>query len=240
MKRVGIIQSSYIPWKGYFDLIARVDDFVLYDDVPFSKHDWRNRNRVKTPAGAAWLSIPVLTRGRFGQPIREVRVADRRWAARHWKTIQTYYARAAHFKELAPALAALFARAGGEPWLHRVNELFIRAICDLLDIRTRITASMEYRLSGGRVERLVDLCAQLGAAEYLSGAAARSYLDEAAFAARGIAVRWMDYASYPDHRQLHTPPFVHEVTVLDLLLNEGVEGARRYMRALREPCSSPS
>lgn len=229
MKRVAILQSSYIPWKGYFDLIARVDEFILYDDVQYTKNDWRNRNRIKTRAGAAWLTIPVLCKGKFGQKICEAEIGDRRWAARHWKSLQTCYARADGFPAVAPTIRDLYEHAAEERSLSRVNRLFLSALCGLLGIATRITRSSDYELRGDRTERLVHLCEQAGATEYLTGPAARAYLEEERFAARGIAVRWMSYAGYPEYRQLHTPPFIHEVSILDLLFNVGAEEAGRYM-----------
>jgi hypothetical protein len=232
-KRVAILQSSYIPWKGYFDIVASVDEFILYDAVSYSKGDWRNRNRIKTHTGLAWLTVPVCTSGRFGQPIREVEVHDARWAGKHWKSLETYYARAQGFDELAPTLRETYERAASESRLSRINELFIETICALLRIRTRITSSSDYALHGNRTERLIHLCEQAGAKEYLSGPAARAYLDTGLFSDCGIGVRWMDYSGYPEYRQLHGSPFVHEVSILDLLLNEGAANARRYMLAWR-------
>ncbi|HSF42633.1 MAG TPA: WbqC family protein [Thermoanaerobaculia bacterium] len=233
MKRAAILQSSYIPWKGYFDLIHRVDEFILYDDVSYSKNDWRNRNRIKTRTGPLWLTIPVLATGRFGQRVRDVEIVDPRWAAKHWKSIQAHYARARCFGEVAPLLEELYERAASETHLSRVNEMFLRTLCDRLEIGTRITLSSEYDLADDRVGRLVSLCEQVGATEYLSGPAARAYLDEARFAERGIAVRFMDYSGYAEHEQLWGAPFIHEVSILDLLLNEGVAGARSYLSELR-------
>lgn len=233
MKRAAILQSSYIPWKGYFDLIRRVDEFILYDDVSYSKNDWRNRNRIKTRTGPLWLTIPVLATGRFGQRIRDVEIGDPRWATKHWKSIRSHYARARGYGEVAPLLAELYERAASETRLSRVNEIFLRALCGLLEIGTRITLSSEYDLAGDRVGRLVSLCEQVGATEYLSGPAARDYLDEARFSERGIAVHYMDYSGYREHEQLWGPPFIHEVSLLDLLLNEGIAGARDYFSEIR-------
>lgn len=233
MKSIAILQSSYVPWKGYFDIIGLVDEFILYDDASYSKNDWRNRNRIKTRNGPVWLTIPVLATGRFGQPIQEVEIGDPRWATKHWKTIQAHYARARHFGELAPVLGNLYERAAGERLLSRVNEIFLRALCELMGIGTRITRTSDYELRGDRTERLVHLCEQAGAQEYLSGPAAKAYLDTQGFAARGIAVRWMDYSGYPEHAQLFSPPFIHEVSILDLLLNEGAAGAKHYMLSAR-------
>jgi hypothetical protein len=234
MKRTAILQSSYIPWKGYFDIINMVDEFILYDDMQYTKNDWRNRNRIKSHTGTAWMTIPVSLKGRFGQRIRDVEVNDPRWSAKHWKSIQVHYARAPYFKALRPILQELYERAAKEVLLSKINEIFIRGICDLLGIRTQITRSMDYELKGDRVECLVSLCEQSGAGQYLSGPAAKGYLEEQVFTAKDIEVLWMDYTGYPEYRQLFAPPLIHEVTILDLLLNEGVEEAPRFLLSMRD------
>jgi len=228
MPRLAAVQSSYVPWKGYFDLIAAVDEFVLYDDVQYTKHDWRNRNRIKTREGVRWLTIPVRTTGRFGQRINQVELVGPHWARRHLRSLRQAYAGAPAFCDLLPWLEDVYQRAEQEQRLSRINELFVRELCALLGITTRITRAADHRLPQGRVERLVELCRQRGADEYLSGPAARSYLDEEAFSTAGIGVRWMDYDGYLEYPQLW-PPFEHRVSVLDLLVHVGVEAAPCYL-----------
>jgi hypothetical protein len=228
-KRIAIVQSSYIPWKGYFDLINQVDEFILYDDLQYTRRDWRNRNRIKTPNGPAWLTIPVKAKGRYYQKIRDTVVHDRNWSSRHWKAICLSYSRARYFEATRHVFQGLYEECRVETHLGRINFRFLRAISDMLGIRTRITWSMDYELVGGRTERLVHLCRQAGASEYLSGPAAKAYLDEALFSGEGIRVRWMDYSGYPEYAQLFCPPFIHEVSIIDLILNEGPEEARTYM-----------
>jgi hypothetical protein len=230
-KTVAIVQSNYIPWKGYFDLIARVDEFVLYDDMQYTRRDWRNRNRVKTPHGVQWLTVPVEVKGKYHQRIKDTLVSDRAWARSHWQTIQHSYARAPHFASYRDRLAELYARAGALTRLSEINCLFLTAICGMLGIRTRISWSMDYRLADERTERLVEICRQAGATEYVSGPAARAYMDESRFAAAGIALTYMDYAGYPEYPQLY-PPFEHAVSVLDLILNTG-EDAPAFMKYVR-------
>ncbi|MDR5779080.1 WbqC family protein [Caballeronia sp. LZ065] len=219
MKKVAILQSNYIPWKGYFDMIAAVDEFVIYDEVQFTKNDWRNRNRIKTRNGGEWITIPVQQE-RLDQKISETRVLNGRWAVKHWKAIANNYARAPYFAQYADVLEALYRQAGQLEWLSEINLLFIRTICNLLGVTTNITSSRDYDLSGDRVARLVSVCCQADAQVYLSGPAAKNYLDEALFAAAGVGVEWMSYDGYPEYPQLHAP-FEHGVTVLDLLLNTG-------------------
>lgn len=222
-KKVAILQSNYVPWKGYFDLIRAVDEFIVYDEVQYTKNDWRNRNRIKTRAGVQWLSVPVRQE-RLDQKISETRVADPRWAARHWRAISNSYARARYFERYAVVIEEWYREAGACEMLSDINTLFIRRVCSTLGIATRITSSRDYALQGDRVQRLVSICRQAGAEVYLSGPAARDYLDEAIFAEGGMRVEWMRYDGYPEYPQLF-PPFEHGVSILDLLFNVGPEHA---------------
>ncbi len=226
-KKAAIVQSNYIPWKGYFDLIASVDEFILFDDMQYTKRDWRNRNKIKTPRGPAWLTIPVESKGKYLQKIRDTKVADPEWGKKHWRRIGDNYAKARFFKDYEEALAPLFFT--GADYLSEINRAFIATLCALLGIRTRITDAGDYPPFEGKSARLAELCLRAGADEYLSGPSARDYLDESVFSERGIRVSYIDYSGYPEYRQLF-PPFDHRVSVLDLLFNEGPE-ARRFMKA---------
>ena len=218
-KTVAIVQSSYIPWKGYFDLIASADQFILLDDVQYTARDWRNRNRIKTREGTAWLSIPVHTKGRYLQAIKEVQVSDATWRERHWKTILHNYRQAKYFDAYADRFQALYLDEDDER-LSAINYRFLKAICDALAIETKIGCSMEFPLLEGKTERLVDLCRQCGATRYLSGPSARAYIDASQFEAADIELSYFTYGPYPEYDQLF-PPFVHEVTALDVLFNLG-------------------
>lgn len=225
-KRVALVQSNYIPWKGYFDMVAGVDEFIFYDDRQYTHEDWRNRNRIKTARGPQWLTIPVERR--LGQRIDEARISDPRWAVRHWKTLSQTYARAPHFDELRDSFAAAYSECGDEPMLASVNRRLIAEVCASLRIETRLVDVAAYQVEGDRTERIVSICLAAGAAVYLSGPRARSYLEPSLFADAGIELEWMDYDGYPEYHQLH-PPFVHEVTILDLLFNTGARAAG-YMK----------
>ena len=227
-KRVAIVQSCYIPWKGYFDLINLVDEFVLYDDRQYTRRDWRNRNRIKTPNGSQWLTIPVEVKGRYHQRIDETTVSDPDWPDAHWKTLLHTYAAAPFFDEHRDVVEAWY-REAGDPRLSAVNRLFLEGLCGLLGIETKLSWSTDYEAEGAKTERLVSLCRAAGATTYLSGPSASDYLDEGLFAEAGIAVEYMDYAGYPEYPQLH-PPFDHAVTVLDLVFNTGPD-APRFMKS---------
>ena len=229
-KCVAIVQSSYIPWKGYFDLIRAVDEFILLDDVQFTRRDWRSRNRIKTPQGLMWLTIPVQSKGRYLQTIQETHVAEGGWSGKHWASLRANYARAPFFEAYASGLEAVYRDLAKETRLSAINHALIVAACGFLAIETPIRWSSDYEVVSGRNERLVALCRQAGATDYLSGPSARDYMDEAMFAAAGVAVRFADYSGYREYPQLY-PPFEHHVSVLDLLFSTG-HGARKYLKAV--------
>lgn len=218
-KTIAIVQSNYIPWKGYFDLIGMVDEFVLFDDMQYTRRDWRNRNRIKTPKGSRWLTIPVRTKSRRGQKIRDVIVDEPEWNHRHWKTIKQNYASAVHFDEYRALFKELYLGCQ-ETYLSLINHRFLIAICCLLEIETKVTWSMDYQLVEGKTERLVGICKQSEANKYISGPSARGYIDESLFASEGIELQFIDYSGYAQYRQLY-PPFEHAVSIIDLIFNEG-------------------
>jgi hypothetical protein len=228
-RTVAIVQSCYIPWKGYFDLVQSVDEFILYDDRQFTRRDWRNRNRIKTPAGIRWLTIPVEVKGRYHQRIDETMIADPSWADRHWKTLVHSYSAAPHFEKYAPVIEQLYRDAAPETRLSGVNRTLLEGICRLLGIETVLSWSTDYEVDGDRTERLLALCQAAGADRYLSGPRARDYLDEDLFARAGIELVYADYSGYPEYEQLY-PPFEHGVTILDLVWHVGGE-APRYMKS---------
>ena len=220
-KRIAIVQSSYIPWKGYFDLIRSVDEFVLYDDAQFTRRDWRNRNRIKTADGLKWLTVPVEMKGKYGQAIKDTRISDPSWGEKHWKSLVHAYSKAPCFSQCAARIEEVYQDASDEA-LSQINYRFLTAICGILGIDTKITWSMDYAATGRKSERVLDICRQAGASEYLSGPSARAYLDESLFEEAGIDVVWMEYDGYPEYDQLH-PPFEHHVTALDLIFHTGTK-----------------
>jgi hypothetical protein len=231
MKKIAIVQSNYIPWKGYFDLIAMVDEFVLFDDMQYTRRDWRNRNQIKTPQGVQWLTVPVVVKGKYTQKIKETEIDGVDWAALHWKAFEQNYRRAPHFDEIAGWLKPLYLSSAGASHLSTLNRRLIEAVCGYLGIRTRISNSSDYVLPEDKTERLADICVQAGAGEYVSGPAAKDYIDEAVFEEKGIGLRWFDYSGYREYPQLWGE-FAHEVTVLDLLFNCG-ERAPDFMRHVK-------
>lgn len=230
MKKVAILQSNYIPWKGYFDMIRMVDEFILYDDMQYTRRDWRNRNKIKTPNGLQWLTIPVESKGNFYQKINETKVSGHDWCDKHWHALSLNYAHAPYFKQYGPQIHALYEKCKEEDYLSRINYLFLTEICAILDIRTKITWSSDYTLVDGKTERLVGLVKDSGGSEYLSGPAAKDYIVDACFEEAGIKLTYMDYSGYPEYPQ-QFGGFEHTVSILDLLFNTG-DQAIQYMKKI--------
>jgi len=227
-KKIAIVQSNYIPWKGYFDIINRVDEFIIYDDMQYTRRDWRNRNKIITPNGLQWLTIPVMVKGKYYQKINQVEISDFRWAKKHWATIVHHYHDSPYFNHYKSLFSSLYLEMN-ESLLSRVNYLFIKAINDVLGISTVIRCSSEFNLMEGKTEKLLGICKSAGATEYLSGLSAKDYLDESLFIKNGITVKWMDYTDYPQYPQQYSSPFEHGVTILDLIFNTG-EKAMDYIQ----------
>lgn len=218
-KRVAILQSNYIPWKGYFDIIHDVDEFVFHDDLQYTKQDWRNRNLIKTPAGTEWLTIPVGTSEK--RKICEVELpAGSSWARDHWRKLLSSYETAPYLDLYAPVFENVYLKASWRT-LSELNQHLIRTIArDILGIRAEFHDSRELNLRSSKQDRVLDILEKIDASAYVSGPSAKSYIDPRAFAARGIDLIWKDYAGYPEYPQVH-PPFVHQVTILDLLFHAG-------------------
>lgn len=230
-KKIAIVQSNYIPWKGYFDLINMVDEFILYDNMQYTRRDWRNRNRIKTAQGLQWLTIPVNVKGKYYQKICETCVSDSKWGKTHWNTIVHNYSKSKCFTEYKDLFEGLFLDIN-ERYLSLINFRFISAICEILGIHTHISWSMDYKNIDGKTERLIYLCQQAKATEYISGPTAKDYIDEKLFREAGIKLSYIDYSGYPVYSQLFLP-FVHEVSILDLILNEG-HSAAKFLKSFKQ------
>ncbi len=221
--KAAVIQSNYIPWKGYFDIIHDVDLFIFYDDIQYTKNDWRNRNKIKTDQGPRWMTIP--TGSQSNRLIHEVELPGGTWRRDHFRKIEMYYRKTPYYNRYKSFLEYVYL---DQSWKHlsKLNHFLIRTIAqEFLGIKTKFADSREYDLKGQKSERLLDLVSQAGADVYFSGPAARSYLDEAAFRQAGIEVVYKDYTGYPEYDQRY-PPFCHQVSILDLLFNCGDEAGK--------------
>ncbi len=225
MRILSVLQSNYIPWKGYFDLIRSADEFVILDEVQYTKNDWRNRNQIKTANGLQWLTIPIKSHFIEHPRICDVEVSEPRWATKHWRSVEQAYARSPYLPRYRDEIETLYNDCRNITSLSRINRHFLDAFCRMLEIKTPIRRASDV-LEGLGVEtmdrnlRLINLCKSLGADAYLSGPAANDYIDEDLFRQNGIKLIWADYSNYPVYPQLHGE-FKHGVSVLDMILNLG-------------------
>ena len=226
-----ILQPSYIPWRGYFHQIAKADLFIFYDDVQYDERGWRNRNQIKTRAGLKWLTIPVQSANvSWGQTaINEVLISSSKdWGNLHLETLRHAYAKAPHFSRYRPMFERWYAG-----WPSLLADFLIATTVELaheLGIRqTQFMRSSTLGGSGRKTERLLGLLQKVGATHYISGPSAQDYLDVGMLGTAGISVEWMSYR-YPEYPQLF-PPFAHEVSAVDLLLNVGPDAERFIWRS---------
>lgn len=226
--KVAVLQSNYLPWKGYFDVINSVDAFVFYDEVKYTKNDWRNRNQIYGANGLFWLTIPI-PKGSVKLKISEVAIEDERWQETHFKALCNTYQKAAYFDEIEPMLHEVYRQ---QRWTRLVdlNRHIIERICRTIGITTTFLDSKNFVLSESRVERLVNLLNQVGSTKYLSGPSAKAYLrgSEQVFLENGIDLVYKSYDGYPEYQQ-NTEPFCHHVSIIDLLAHVGFRRAKAYI-----------
>ncbi len=227
MKAV-ILQSSYLPWKGYFDLIHDADVFIFYDDAKYTKNDWRNRNEIYSPNGIQWLTIPIPASA-VHLKVHQVEIREHAWQGKHYKAIQLAYQRAPFFSQVQGLLQELFCN---RTWhsLSELNQFGILEISKMLGIKTRFADSREFNLRGSRVEKLIHLLNLVGATEYLTGPKAKAYIrdEEPLFEKAGIQLHFKDYSSYPSYPQ-GRKIFAHEVSIIDMLVNLELKRIPQYI-----------
>ena len=227
MKRIAILQSNYIPWKGYFDIINSVDEFIFYDDLQYTKNDWRNRNLIKTEKGLKWLTIPCGTN--LNRMICEVRLRDDMWQRKHWEQICFYYCKTKYWGIYKDFFEEIYLNRKW-PYLSELNQTLIKGISqEILGIKTLFRDSREFNLVNKKGDRVLELVKKDNATSYFSGPSAKNYLNEQIFKEAGISIVWMDYSYYPEYEQLY-PPFNHRVSIIDLIFNEGPY-SKNYMKS---------
>jgi len=215
--KVGVIQSNFLPWRGYFDFIREVDLFIAHDDLQYTKGDWRNRNRIKTPRGSEWITVPVSYR-KTSQLIEETPVDySTPWVIKMLNRLRESYRRAPHFEPYFSELTDLLTQPAAS--ISDLNLTLIHWVCCHLEIDTPIRMSREYHPQGTKTERLIDILGQVKATSYLSGPAAQTYLVPQIFEQAGIRLEYKQY-DYPEYEQLY-PPFDPAVSVIDLLFMKG-------------------
>jgi hypothetical protein len=231
-----ILQPSYIPWRGYFDQIRRADLFIFYDDVQYDKHGWRNRNQIKTAHGKKWLTVPVHSGGvTQGISIKDVRIDwTKPWPQHHIRSLVSSYNKAPFFKHYLPLLESMYARRD-ESIADFAIETTIALARQLGIQHTRFQRSSEIEgIAGEKTGRLIQILKKVGASHYISGPAARDYIEADKFSQAGIGLEFMEY-KYPEYIQFY-PPYDPYVSALDLLFMMG-EGAASYIAPLTDVVS---
>lgn len=216
--RVVILQPGYLPWLGFFDQMFRSDVFVVYDDVQYDKHGWRNRNRIKTAQGVQWLTVPVLTKGQNFPLVNEVLIDEKqKWQKKHLETVRQSYSKAPHFAEFFPTVQSILQAEWKR--LIDLDMAFIQAINEHLGLKRDIRFSSQLGIQGAQTGRLINICKRLGATHYLTGDAAEDYVDPDLFAQSQIVLEFHRY-QHPTYRQQHGD-FTPYLSVIDLIFNHG-------------------
>lgn len=224
--KVAVLQSNYIPWKGYFDIISDVDLFVFYDEVQYTKNDWRNRNLIYPVQGLSWITVPV--KYSLGQTIKETQITSGvDWYKDHWNKLQNAYKKAPYWDMYSDFFYDCYFKHSWK-FLYELNQYLIKSICEkFLNIKTVFENSEHFFSEGQREDKLLSLLLSIGATEYVSGPAAQSYLSQERFEESGIKVVWKDYSNYREYKQMREP-FEHGVSIVDLLFNTGEDAVMYY------------
>ena len=220
--KAAVIQSNYLPWLGYFDIISRVNHFVFYDEMQYTKRDWRNRNYIKTPSGKSLISIPVITKGKYSQKISEVKVLNQNWKVKHLKTFEVNYKKSKYFTEIYDFLQSSFKKINTNN-LSIINQLLIIEITKYLEINTKFHNSHDFLLEGDKNEKIINICNKLKVDRYLSGPFGKTYLSENMFLENNIEIEYIDYPEYKKYNQLWNDEFTSNLSIIDVLFNCGID-----------------
>ena len=237
MKRVTLLQSNYLPWRGYFDFMAKSDEFIVYDSCQYTVNDWRNRNQVKTRDGVRWITVPVITKGRFGQRITDAEVVDHKWVKTHLGTLTACLNKARFGKETLDLLGECYDVSAKTRSLHEINVNFLQAVHAYLGFGCRLTDDSEYGVDTlsdlSASAKVAELVRRAGGTRYLTGPRGLDYLDPADFSDRDIAIDVLDYSTLAPYPQLYGD-FVDHLSIVDLLANVGDQAVECLTSTIRE------
>lgn len=235
VRSVAIAQPTFLSWMGWFDLADQVDLLIILDDVAFSKQSWQQRNRIRSPEGLSYLTVPVRTAGKLGQKISDTETDGAGFVEKMIRTISQNYRRAPFFESYFHVFSEVFRQAAASERLCELNCGLIDWFATCLGVATPRIRSSELGVGGRRGDHVAMLCERVGAARYVSPAGAEDYLieDRAEFDTRGIEVQ-LHVFEHPVYRQCFQP-FVPYASVLDLLLNEGAAAGGIIRSGRRAP-----
>lgn len=230
MTKIAMLQPNYIPWKGVFDLINRVDIFVFYDDVQYTSKDWRNRNKIKTSNGEIWLSVPVKQNRH--QLIYEAQIdTTTDWQTKHFKSIKLSYQKAPHYKDYEYLIEEIYLKTKWK-YISELNIFSTKIIAEALGIQTIWKVARELNMSGNKEgEKIIKICNALKANHFINGPSAKTFINEELFTMNHIQLEYIEYA-YQEYPQLHGR-FSHNVSILDLIFNCGAN-AKKFIEPLKK------
>lgn len=233
--RVAICQPTYLPWLGYFDLIDQVDTFVVLDTVQFDKRSWQQRNRIKTPSGLSWLTVPVISRGKYEQKIQEVEILDRNFTKTHLRSLELNYSPSRYFDRFFPGLCSILGAVESGSRLAELNLRLLRWLTSVLGIRTSIVLASSLNQEGKRTVLLANICRHFGATHYISPIGSAEYLlgDLSIMTSAGAETLFQHYV-HPEYEQ-RFPPFLAYASVVDLIFNEGDRAMEIIRSGRRDP-----
>lgn len=226
INRVVILQPSYMPWIGFFEQMMRADQFIFLDDVQFTRRDWRNRNKIRTRDGSAWLTVPIEQKNRYKQSLKETRIDNSiNWNKKHCKAIRLNYLRTPFFEMYYPYFESIY----GKRWVFLLDLCYetIQYFKDVLDITTPTYKSSDLSVKGVKKELILNICQHMGASHYLTGSLARNYLTEEEFSRIGVELEYQKY-EHPKYSQRY-PGFVPNLSLIDLLFNVGEKSSAVIM-----------
>jgi hypothetical protein len=226
--KVIITQSNYIPWKGFFTTMKKATHLVLYDDMQYTRRDWRNRNKIVTSLGSRWISIPIVNKGLYHQKINEAVVSENNWNVNHWSIIKQNYSKAPYFNQYGQIFSEIYnSELKNVHFLSRINRILLERCIKMLGIEIKILDSRQFRLHGDKTEKLVNICKDLDADEYFTGPAAKDYIEEDLFNNEDISVSYYDLAGFPEYKQLWDS-FDHYVSIIDMFMNLGDNTVKNF------------
>ena len=226
--KIIITQSNYIPWKGYFTTMKKATHIVLYDDAQYTKRDWRNRNKIITPKGPTWLSIPVDVKGKYLQKINEAKITDHSWSFSHWNKIKQNYKKAPCFEQYRKTFEKTYLEELPQyEYLSDINSHMIKKCINLLNLDIKVLDSRSFKIRGGKTEKLINICNDLEANEYFTGPAAKGYIDEAMFVKNNIKLSYYKLKDFPEYRQCWND-FEHKISIMDMFFNLGTQTVKYF------------
>ena len=219
MTKIAIMQPTYLPWCGYFKLMAEVDKFVILDTVQFEKRSWQQRNKIKTFSSSLWLTVPVKSKGKRDQKIIDVKIDyETNFYIKHIKSIETFYRKAKYYKNYSGLIFDIINSKKNK--LVDLNLDLIFLIKDMLDIKTKILRASELKSFGNKSEYLSKICFEVGASEYISPPGSQIYLsDEFSDGKNIIPISYLNFL-HPEYPQLYGN-FLPYMSIIDMILNNG-------------------